>query len=123
MTDPLLEIMSQTIHDPTKAYRNKRLDKQSIIPEMSVENVRQNKIAMRQMTSELRPWRLLPCGLTASEFAYLYMHYLSTKRNLSKTLNRSPVKHFGRTLPLTALMSSSSNTPSASNLQKEQKHT
>lgn len=103
MTDYFLDILARPITDPKKAFRNKRLDKQSIIPEMSVENVRKNKIALRQMGNELRPWRILPCGLTTSEFAYLYMHFVSERRNLSQTLNRSPVKHFGKTLTLSAL--------------------
>lgn len=104
MSDYMLDILAPSITDPKKAFRNKRLDKQSIIPEMSVETVRQNKIALRQMGNELRPWRMLPCGLTTSEFAYLYMHYVSERRNLSQTLNRSPVKHFGKTLTLSSLI-------------------
>lgn len=66
MTDPLLQYL---VGPSRLSYGTKK--QPSIVPGMSVDSLRINKGVIREMGTNLRPWQVLPCGLTASEFSYV----------------------------------------------------
>lgn len=73
----------------------------------------QNLQHIRKMGDDLKPWQTLPCGLTASEFCYLYFHHVSERRNVNRDQKRTNT--YSHSLTLSQILSEQSQVRSFEN--------
>ena len=81
--DPLKHILHGPLaHQKEKARQSYR-GFPAIIPGMSPDVEHACLAEIRSMAQYLSPWKRMPNGMSAGEFAFLYVHHFKQKRNAS----------------------------------------
>ena len=80
MNDPLPDIF----YAPLKSYKKakKVTVTRAIIPGLSLEEEREYIKEIRNMGDNIVPWKQFPNGMTASEFAYIYVCHFKRTRGI-----------------------------------------
>uniref|UniRef100_A0A6C0BMS8 Uncharacterized protein n=1 Tax=viral metagenome TaxID=1070528 RepID=A0A6C0BMS8_9ZZZZ len=91
MTDPLHSLFKAPLEKAKQRNRQHYHGPPAIIPGMDTETVHTCLAEIRSMAAMSggapSPWKKLPNGMSAGEFAFLYVHHFKERRRHPKKIN------------------------------------
>lgn len=81
--DPMKSIFQAPLNKMRHKNREHYCGRPAIIPGMTPEVEHACLAEIRSMAHHLSPWKRLPNGMTAGEFAFLYVNHFKEKRNVA----------------------------------------